>query len=134
MTGRKVLQIFFRTHLSILHLLLKAIVTISTQRDIFDDLCPLGDSMVVARRNRWQNMNKRIFNEFKWKWEEAITHVKVTEADQFLPDSEWQEAMWLYVIGCPVDVRSKIDLLSVIRIAFSKLKGCDEEELIDKLK
>jgi hypothetical protein len=91
-------------------------------------------SMVAARRNRWQNMNKSIFNEFKWKWEEAITHVEETEADQFLPDSEWQEAMWLYVIGCPVDVRSKIDLLSVIRIAFSKLKGCDEEELIDKLK
>ena len=108
--------------------------TMSTLRDIFDDVCPLGDTMIATRHIRWQNMNKIILNEFKSKWEVAITHVKESEADQFLPDLEWQEAMWLYVIGCPSDVRSKIDLLSAIRTAFSKLKECDEEDIIDKLK
>mmetsp|Transcript_2688 Transcript_2688/g.3679 ORF Transcript_2688/g.3679 Transcript_2688/m.3679 type:complete len:810 (+) Transcript_2688:55-2484(+) len=108
--------------------------TMSTLQDIFDDVCPLGDIMIAARRNQWQNMNKIILNEFKSKWEGAIAHVKETKADKFLPDSEWLDAMWLYVIGCPSDVRSKMDLLSAIQIAFSKLKGFEEVEILDKLK
>ena len=55
-------------------------------------------------------------------------YVKEKEVDILLRDSEWLEAMWLHVIGCPSSVRSKIDLLSAIRIAFSKLTASDEEK------
>eukprot|EP01036_Dinobryon_divergens_P025514 gene25514-34067_t len=55
----------------------------STLRSLFEDVCvcPLGDAMIAARHNRWQNMNKVILNEFKSKWEEAIENVKDKEAD-----------------------------------------------------
>ena len=113
----------------------ESIDTILTLRSLFEDVCPLGDAMIAARHSKWQNMNKVILNEFKSKWEEAISNVKDRIADIILPDSnEWLEAMWLYVIGCPSDVRSKIGLISSIRCAFSKLKTFDEEEIIRTLK
>ena len=111
-----------------------AIDTLSTLRDIFNEVCPLGDAMIAARRNRWQNMNKIILNEFQSKWEDAIAYVKENEAGIYFSDLEWLEAMWLHVIGCPSIVRSTLELLSVIRIAFSKCKEYDAKEIIDKLK
>eukprot|EP01035_Chromulina_nebulosa_P026900 gene26899-35291_t len=90
--------------------------------------------MITARRNQWQNLNKVILNESKSKWEEAIALVKVKGVDRYLADSEWMETMWLYVIGCPSEVRSKISLVSSIHKAFSRLKSFDVEEIIDMLK
>jgi hypothetical protein len=101
----------------------ESIDTIFTLRSLFEDVCPLGDAMIAARHSKWQNMNKVILNEFKSKWEEAISNVKDRIADILLPDSnEWLEAMWLYVIGCPSDVRSKIGLISAIRCKIKNIR------------
>ena len=112
----------------------ETIDTMSTLRDIFFGVCPLGDAMITARRNLWQNLNKVILNELKSKWEEAIALVKDREVDNYLVDSEWMEAMWLYVIGCPSEVRSKISFLSLIHKAFSQLKSFEEKEIFSILK
>eukprot|EP01036_Dinobryon_divergens_P030259 gene30259-39477_t len=72
--------------------------TIYALRNIFDVVCPLGDALILARRNPWHNMNKTIFNEFISQWEQAIMLVKEKKMDGFLSDSTWLQAMWLHVI------------------------------------
>ena len=103
-------------------------------RTIFDVVCPLGDAMIAARLNRWHNMNKTILNEFKAVWEQAITTVRDTQADGFLVDAEWIEAMWLHAVGCPKSVRTKLDMLSVIRGTFLTLKDFERYTIITALK
>jgi hypothetical protein len=104
--------------------------TISTLKTYFEEVYRLGDAMILARQNHWHNMNKTILNEFKSEWEKAIISVKEKQIDELLPDSEWLQVIWLYVIGCPSCVRSKKDLVSAIHAAFSELKSFDEKEII----
>ena len=107
--------------------------TIYALRNIFDVVCPLGDALILARRNPWHNMNKTILNEFKSQWEEAIMQVKEKEMDGFLSDSTWLQAMWLHVIGFPMSVRSKRDVIAALFLAFSKLTSFSEVDIISAL-
>eukprot|EP01035_Chromulina_nebulosa_P003924 gene3924-5360_t len=104
--------------------------TISQLRPVFDEVCPLGDAMILARKNRWHNMNKTILNEFKSKWEEAIIRTHEKHLNELISESEWLQAMWLHAIGCPSNVRTKLDLLIAIRTAFSKLTAFSEIDIV----
>ena len=55
-------------------------------RKIFDVVCPLGDALILARRNPWHDTNKTIVNEFQSQWERAIILVYEKEMDGFLSD------------------------------------------------
>ena len=107
--------------------------TIHALRDIFDEVCPLGDALILARQNPWHNMNKTILNEFKSQWGKAIAVVKEEELDGYLPDSTWLQAMWLYVIGFPESVRTKRDVIFALFIAFSKLTSFSQDDIISAL-
>ena len=107
--------------------------TIYALRSIFDVVCPLGDALILARRNPWHNMNKTILNEFKSQWEEAVMLVKEKEMDGFLSDSTWLQAMWLHVIGFPRSIRSKRDVIAALFLAFSKLTSFSEVDIISAL-
>ena len=107
--------------------------TIYKMRSIFDEVCLLGDALVLSRQSLWHNMNKTILNEFKCKWEQAIMVVKSEEIDGFIPDSEWLQTMWLHVIGCPTSVRTKRDVITAICLAFSELTRFGEGEVIAAL-
>jgi len=108
--------------------------TIHALRHIFDEVCPLGDALILARQNPCYNMNKTILNEFKSQWEEAVMFVKEEELDGFLPDSTWLQAMWLYVIGFPMNVRCKRDVIVALYLAFSKLSSFSEVDIISALR
>jgi hypothetical protein len=107
--------------------------TIYALRKIFDVVCPLGDALILARRNPWHDTNKTIVNEFQSQWERATMLVKEKEMDGFLSDSTWLQAMWLHVIGFPRSIRSKRDIIAALFFSFSKLTSFSEVDIISAL-
>jgi hypothetical protein len=107
--------------------------TIHALRNIFEEVCPFGDALILARQNPWHTMNKTILNEFKSQWEKAIMVVKKEEMDGYLSDPTWLQAMWLYIIGFPLSVRTKRDVIVALFLAFSKLTSFSQEDIISAL-
>lgn len=90
-------------------------------------------SMLACRMCRARNMDKVLLTEFKASWEEAIHIVKTHNLDGMIPITEWQIAMWLFVIGCPETVKSCDDFMHVICAEIIQLDNFQEDFFVDVL-
>ena len=78
------------------------------------------------------NLHKDLVIELKSLWEAAIHIVSKFEVDQALPTLEWLPAMWMQVIGCPDNVRSREELFQILYEILSNPKLAWTPEAIVK--
>ena len=104
--------------------------SMSALRDVFVNVCYLGDAVMNLRQYPWQNMKKTALNELKSEWERAIRTVRENKLDGMIPGFVWLEAMWLHVLGFPSRVRTKEDILPCIYFSFSNLSAFDKEYVL----
>ena len=78
------------------------------------------------------NLHKDLLIELKSLWEAAIHIVSKFKVDQALPILEWLPAMWMQVIGCPDNVRSREELFFILYEILSNPKLAWTPEAIVK--
>ena len=72
------------------------------------------DILLASLTLTTMNLHKDLLIELKSLWEAAINIVSTFEVDQALAILEWLPAMWMQVIGCPDNVRTREELFYIL--------------------